>query len=52
MAGARIGADEALAWGLVDRIVPEPSCSIRPHAGGRRAGAAPAHVAAIKRMLR
>lgn len=52
MAGARIGADEALAWGLVDRVVPVED--LLPAARALAAdslGAAPAHVAAIKALL-
>jgi enoyl-CoA hydratase/carnithine racemase len=53
MAGARIGADEALAWGLVDRIVPDAELLDQARTLAADAlGAAPAHVAAIKRMLR
>lgn len=51
LAGQRIGADEALAWGLIDRIVaPEAlndtAMSLAEHA----LGADPGHVAALKRM--
>jgi enoyl-CoA hydratase/carnithine racemase len=52
MAGQKIGAEEALAWGLVDRVIP---------AAGLIAGAAelaadalaarPEHVAAIKALV-
>lgn len=52
MAGARIGADEALAWGLVDRVVPVED--LLPAARALAAdslGAAPGHVAAIKALL-
>lgn len=52
MAGARIGADEALAWGLVDRVVPVGD--LLPAARALAAdslGAAPGHVAAIKALL-
>ena len=53
MAGARIGAAEALAWGLVDRIVPDAELLDQARTLAADAlGAAPAHVAAIKRMLR
>jgi enoyl-CoA hydratase/carnithine racemase len=52
MAGARIGADEALAWGLIDRITPPESLidSARALCADVLA-AAPAHVTAIKRMI-
>lgn len=51
MAGARIGADEALSWGLIDRITPPESLidSARALCADVLA-AAPAHVTAIKRM--
>jgi len=53
LAGQRIGADEALAWGLIDRIVaPEAlndtAMSLAEHA----LGADPGHVAALKRMTK
>ncbi len=52
MGGAKIGADEALAWGLVDRIVPPEALMEAARALCADALAAPpAHGAAIKRML-
>lgn len=45
-AGARLDAEEALAFGLVDRIVADPLAAARALA----VGAAP-HVAAIKEMV-
>lgn len=53
MAGARIEAPEALAWGLVDRLVPadgleEEARALVADALGADAG----HVAAIKAMMR
>jgi enoyl-CoA hydratase/carnithine racemase len=53
MAGARIRADEALAFGLVDAVVPGEELMGRAFALAEAAGgAAPAHVAAIKKMVR
>ena len=52
MAGARITSEEALAWGLVDRIVPPDQ--LLPEAQALCAdplGATPSHVAAIKRLI-
>lgn len=52
MGGAKIEADEALAWGLIDRIV-EPSSlmdSARTLAADTLA-AKPGHAAAIKRLI-
>ncbi|ETX27790.1 enoyl-CoA hydratase/isomerase family protein [Roseivivax isoporae] len=52
MAGARIGAEEALAWGLIDRIVPPERLRETVEALAADAvGAAPEHVAAIKAMI-
>ena len=51
MGGARIGAEEALAWGLLDRVV-EPD-ALWPEVEALCAdtlAADPAHAAAIKRM--
>ena len=45
-AGARLDASEALAFGLVDRVVPDPRAAARDLAVGT-----PAHVAAIKAMI-
>lgn len=51
MAGARIGADEALAWGLIDRIAESGDLMDAARALARDAlGAEPGHVAAIKAM--
>ncbi|WP_323716285.1 enoyl-CoA hydratase/isomerase family protein [Paracoccus aminovorans] len=52
MAGQKIPAEEALAWGLVDRLVPREE--LLDQAGALAAdvlGADAAQVAAIKRML-
>jgi enoyl-CoA hydratase len=52
MAGARISAEEAFAFGLVDAVVPAED--LLPRARGlaeAAAGAAAAHVAGIKRMV-
>lgn len=52
MGGARIGADEALAWGLVDRIVTPTDLVAQTHALATDAlGATADHLAAIKRMI-
>jgi enoyl-CoA hydratase/carnithine racemase len=52
MAGARVTAEEALGWGLVDRIVPAERL---PDEAALLAAdvlaATPAHAAAIKRMV-
>lgn len=51
MAGQRIGADEALAWGLIDRIAESGDLMDAARALARDAlGAEPGHVAAIKAM--
>jgi enoyl-CoA hydratase/carnithine racemase len=52
MGGARIGAEEALAWGLIDRIAPpdgliEAALTLATDA----LAADPAHIAAIKAMV-
>ena len=53
MAGARVGAEEALAWGLIDRIVaPEALLDEAGRLAADALAAAPAHLAAIKAMLR
>jgi len=53
MAGARIDAAEALAWGLVDRILPADALMDAARALTADALAAdPAHVAAIKAATR
>lgn len=52
MAGQKIGADEALAWGLVDRLVPE--ADLRATAGALAADALAApegHAGRIKAMI-
>jgi len=52
MGGARIIAEEALAWGLVDRIVPPEEMETQVAALSEAAlGASPDHVAAIKAMI-
>ncbi|MCX8509135.1 MAG: enoyl-CoA hydratase/isomerase family protein [Rhodobacteraceae bacterium] len=53
MAGARITADEALTWGLIDRILPPDNLleTARSLAADALA-ASPAHVAGIKALLR
>lgn len=51
MAGAKVGAQEALQWGLVDRIVPAESLLSDARAlAADCLGASPDHIAAIKRM--
>jgi enoyl-CoA hydratase/carnithine racemase len=52
MAGARATAPEALAWGLIDRILPAEG--LLPGAAALAAdalAATPAHVAAIRRLI-
>ena len=52
MAGQRIEAPEALAWGLIDRIVPPTDLMDAARAlAGDALSAAPDHVAAIKAMV-
>jgi enoyl-CoA hydratase/carnithine racemase len=52
MGGARIGSAEALDFGLVDAVVPGEELMGRAFAlAEAAAGAAPAHVAAIKAMI-
>ena len=52
MAGQRIGAPEALAWGLIDRIAEPGDLMDAARALAADAlGAAPGHVAAIKAMI-
>lgn len=52
LAGARVTADEALAWGLVDRVVEPAGLLDAARALGADALAAkPGHLAAIKAML-
>lgn len=53
LAGQRIGADEALTWGLIDRIVPPEALIDTALSLARDALAAdPGHVRALKRMMR
>lgn len=52
MSGARIGVEEALSWGLIDRIVPAEALLDEARVlCGDVLAAAPAHAAAIKRMV-
>lgn len=52
MAGQKITAEEALAWGLVDRVVPAASLGETVEALAADAlGAEASHVAAIKAMI-
>lgn len=52
MAGARAEAEEALAWGLIDRIVPAEALIDTARAlCADVLAASPAHAAAIKRMI-
>ena len=52
MAGAKIEAEEALAWGLIDRIAPPEALMDTARALCADVLAAnPAHAAAIKRMI-
>ena len=52
MAGQRIEAGTALAWGLLDRIVPpEALMETAETLAADVLGAGPGHVAAIKRMI-
>jgi enoyl-CoA hydratase/carnithine racemase len=52
MAGQKIAADEALAWGLIDRIAaPEDLLTSAVALGADATGAAPDHIAAIKGMV-
>lgn len=50
MAGQKIPADEAQAWGLIDRLSDDPVAEARALAAHCSA-ADPAHVAAIKAMM-
>ena len=53
MAGARVSAEEALAWGLVDRVVAaETLMDAVAELSAEVLAAAPEHVAAIKAMCR
>ncbi|PZX11991.1 enoyl-CoA hydratase/isomerase family protein [Celeribacter halophilus] len=52
MAGQKIPAEEALSWGLVDRLVPAAEMKDAVAALGEAAmGAAPAHIAGIKALV-
>ncbi len=52
MAGARVAAEEALAWGLVDRVVAHGGLAAAlDELSADVVGAAPQHVAAIKRII-
>ncbi len=52
MAGQKITADEALSWGLIDRIVPPDTLLPAARALAADAlGATPAHLAAIKALF-
>jgi len=52
MAGQKIDAQTALAWGLLDRIVPDDALLQTARELGQDVRAAtPAHAAAIKRMI-
>lgn len=52
MAGQKISAEEALGWGLVDRVVPGEALGLTVEALANDArGATAAHVAAIKAMI-
>jgi enoyl-CoA hydratase len=52
VAGQKIAADEALAWGLIDRITDEAALlSVAQGLAGDSVSATPAHAAAIKRMI-
>lgn len=52
MAGAKAEAEEALAWGLIDRIVPAEALMDTARAlCADVLAASPAHAAAIKRMI-
>lgn len=51
MGGAKIAADEALAWGLIDRIAPpEALLEAAQELAADTLAASPAHAAAIKRL--
>lgn len=53
MAGAKIAADEALAWGLIDRITaPDTLLAEAQALAADSLGATAAHVAAIKHLIR
>ena len=53
MAGARIGAEQALSWGLIDGIHDADGLLPAAHAlAADSLGASSAHVAAMKAMIR
>lgn len=53
MAGQKIGADEALSWGLIDRIAaPEALADTAAALAADALAATPDHVAGIKRLIR
>lgn len=53
MGGAKIEAEEALAWGLIDRIVPPEALMETARAlAGDTLGATPEHARAIKALCR
>ncbi|WP_146588355.1 enoyl-CoA hydratase/isomerase family protein [Puniceibacterium confluentis] len=53
MAGQKIPAEEALAWGLIDRIVPPGDVLSEAQAlAADSMGATPEHAAAIKALIR
>jgi enoyl-CoA hydratase/carnithine racemase len=53
LGGARVAAEEALAWGLIDRIVaPEALEATVAELAADALAAAPEHLSALKRMLR
>ena len=53
MAGAKITAEEALAWGLFDQIVPREALMETAHQLATDClGADASHVSAIKQMIR
>ncbi|MDZ7905733.1 MAG: enoyl-CoA hydratase/isomerase family protein [Cypionkella sp.] len=52
MGGAKIGADEALSWGLIDRIAPDDRLlEAATELASDALAASSAHVAAIKAMI-
>ena len=52
MAGQKIGADEALSWGLIDRIVDGDLMAQAMALSAAARAASPRHRAQIKRLLR
>ena len=53
MAGQKIGADEALSWGMIDRIAaPEALAGTAAALAADALAATPDHVAGIKRLIR